>query len=303
MNQEVFAALAEALEQGRRGGARHDRRPPPVPRRSASAPRCSSTPTAARSAPSAAAAMRTKRSGRRARRSRIAGRVERQVRAQRRFRAGDGLVCGGQMEVFIEPVEAAPEVYRVRRGARRATSSQEWPTTSGSRCTSWTTARSSPTPSASAKASTSSSTRFRRGSAAQQLPATSYAVIVTRGHRHDLDTLRALAAPKPPLCRPDRQPRQGEAHLRRAPRRRDSPEALRRVHAPIGLDIGAITPQEIAVSILAELIAVKHGKVSEPGAAAAACGGRARCKTLMPSALIRHATTSSVLIRNATILT
>jgi xanthine dehydrogenase accessory factor len=38
------------------------------------------------------------------------------------------------------------------------------------------------------------------------------------------------------------------------------PETLRRVHAPIGLDIGAVTPQEIAVSILAELIAVKHGK-------------------------------------------
>jgi xanthine dehydrogenase accessory factor len=35
---------------------------------------------------------------------------------------------------------------------------------------------------------------------------------------------------------------------------------LQRVHAPIGLDIGAVTPQEIAVSILAELIAVKHGK-------------------------------------------
>jgi xanthine dehydrogenase accessory factor len=38
------------------------------------------------------------------------------------------------------------------------------------------------------------------------------------------------------------------------------PEQLARVHAPIGLDIGAVSPQEIAVSILAELIAVKHGK-------------------------------------------
>ncbi len=37
-------------------------------------------------------------------------------------------------------------------------------------------------------------------------------------------------------------------------------ERLRSVYAPIGLDIGAVTPQEIAVSILAELIAVKHGK-------------------------------------------
>jgi xanthine dehydrogenase accessory factor len=40
------------------------------------------------------------------------------------------------------------------------------------------------------------------------------------------------------------------------------PELLKRVHAPIGLDIGAVTPQEIAVSILAELIAVKHGKMA-----------------------------------------
>jgi len=39
-----------------------------------------------------------------------------------------------------------------------------------------------------------------------------------------------------------------------------APELLAKVHAPIGLDIGAVTPQEIAVSILAELIAVKHGK-------------------------------------------
>ena len=44
-------------------------------------------------------------------------------------------------------------------------------------------------------------------------------------------------------------------------------DILQRVHAPIGLDIGAVTPQEIAVSILAELIAVKHGKIKGRDAA------------------------------------
>ena len=37
-------------------------------------------------------------------------------------------------------------------------------------------------------------------------------------------------------------------------------EQLEKVHAPIGLDIGAVTPQEIAVAIVAELIAVRRGK-------------------------------------------
>ena len=37
------------------------------------------------------------------------------------------------------------------------------------------------------------------------------------------------------------------------------PESLDRVHAPIGLDIGAVTPAEIAISIVAELIAVRRG--------------------------------------------
>ena len=90
-------------------------------------------------------------------------------------------------------------------------------------------------------------------------------VIVTRGHTNDLEALRALAPRDLRYLGPDRQPRQGRAHLRRAASTdRCRPNCCTRVHAPIGLDIGAVTPQEIAVSILAELIAVKHGKTRSP---------------------------------------
>ena len=44
---------------------------------------------------------------------------------------------------------------------------------------------------------------------------------------------------------------------------------LAAVHAPIGLDIGAVTPAEIAVSIVAELIAVRSGRIAEAHVAAA----------------------------------
>jgi xanthine dehydrogenase accessory factor len=43
-----------------------------------------------------------------------------------------------------------------------------------------------------------------------------------------------------------------------------SPDKFERVHAPVGLDIGALTPEEIAVSITAEIIAVRRHAVNLP---------------------------------------
>jgi xanthine dehydrogenase accessory factor len=43
-----------------------------------------------------------------------------------------------------------------------------------------------------------------------------------------------------------------------------SDEQLGRIHAPIGFDIGARGPEEVAVAIGAQLVAVARGKVGEP---------------------------------------
>ena len=41
-------------------------------------------------------------------------------------------------------------------------------------------------------------------------------------------------------------------------------EYLQRVHAPVGLDIGAVSPEEIAVSVVAEMIAVRRAPKRSP---------------------------------------
>jgi xanthine dehydrogenase accessory factor len=92
-----------------------------------------------------------------------------------------------------------------------------------------------------------------------ELPASSYVVVVTRGHQHDLDAMRALAARDLKylglIGSRAKVARIYDALLEEGM----PPECLQRVHAPIGLEIGAVTPAEIAISILAELIAVTRG--------------------------------------------
>ncbi len=87
-------------------------------------------------------------------------------------------------------------------------------------------------------------------------------VIVTRGHKHDADALHAAVgrgAVYVGLIGSRRKIKTIYDLLHQAGVGQD---ALQAVHAPIGLDIGAVSPAEIAVAIAAELIAVRRGHVA-----------------------------------------
>lgn len=182
------------------------------------------------------------------------------------FAQETGLICGGQMSVYIEPIEPSPELYVIGAGHvgyHLATMAQEVGFAVHVVDDREKFASRERFPNATEVVTEDIPAWLER----TKLPAHAYVVIVTRGHTNDLDALRALAprdlryvgliGSRAKVARiSDQLLSEGMA-----------PEVLKQVHAPIGLEIGAVTPQEIAVSILAELIAVKHGKIKSRDAA------------------------------------
>jgi xanthine dehydrogenase accessory factor len=87
-------------------------------------------------------------------------------------------------------------------------------------------------------------------------PAT-FIAIVTRGHAHDRVALRAALATRPAYLGMIGSRRKRDLIYGSLMEEGVTAEDLRRVHSPIGISIGAQTPEEIAVSIVAELIQIR----------------------------------------------
>jgi xanthine dehydrogenase accessory factor len=91
-----------------------------------------------------------------------------------------------------------------------------------------------------------------------------YVVIVTRGHRRDALALAAVVRSSAAYIGLIGSKRKIITIFQQLQAEQVSAKDLSRVHAPIGLDIGAVTPAEIAVSIAAELVAVRRAQADQP---------------------------------------
>jgi xanthine dehydrogenase accessory factor len=92
-----------------------------------------------------------------------------------------------------------------------------------------------------------------------QLRKSDYVVIVTRGHKHDQDCLAGILSDVEPAYTGMIGSRRRVAIVRDQMRQAGfDTKRIERVHAPIGLKIGAVTPVEIAISITAEVVSVKR---------------------------------------------
>jgi xanthine dehydrogenase accessory factor len=83
--------------------------------------------------------------------------------------------------------------------------------------------------------------------------------IVTRGHSEDEQCLRAVMKVDADYVGLIGSKRRTNIVLQRLRENGAEEERLGKVHAPVGLDIGAVTPEEVALAIMAEIVAVRRG--------------------------------------------
>src|SRR6202020_1501006 len=168
-----------------------------------------------------------------------------------------GLVCGGTLEVFVEP-PLPPALLYVFGAGHVAANLCQVATFAGFDVivsddrTSYATKERFP------DAHEVHALDFEEATQKFEPNETSYIVIVTRGHRDDMRILRWAVQTRARYVGMIGSKRK-VIEIFKTRQKEGIPEHLfDRVYAPVGLDIGAITPEEIAVSITAELIAKRR---------------------------------------------
>lgn len=91
-----------------------------------------------------------------------------------------------------------------------------------------------------------------------------YVAVVTRGHNEDEECMRAVLDARPEYVGMIGSRRRTNIVLGRLRESGVDEAVLREVRAPVGLDIGAVSPEEVALAIIAEVVAHRRGGTGAP---------------------------------------
>jgi xanthine dehydrogenase accessory factor len=168
-----------------------------------------------------------------------------------------GLVCGGTLEVFIEPILPPADLYIFGAG-HVASSLYQVARLAGFDITVVDDRETYANRERFPEAHQVIAEDFEKAGAQLAPSEYSYIVIVTRGHRDDMRILRWAVQTPARYIGMIGSKRKTITIFKELQEEGLAANLFERVHSPVGLDIGAITPEEIAVSITAELIAIRR---------------------------------------------
>jgi xanthine dehydrogenase accessory factor len=173
----------------------------------------------------------------------------------------NGLICGGQLDVFVEPVVPQPRAFIFGAG-HISKSLSKVATLAGFE-----------TVIVDDRESFANHERFpeagevHAGNYEDVFPElvvneTSYVVIVTRGHRDDMRVLRWAVSTPARYVAMIGSKRKVIGVVKELEKEGIPRASVERIYAPMGLEIGAVSPEEIAVSVVAEMISVRRNAES-----------------------------------------
>jgi xanthine dehydrogenase accessory factor len=168
----------------------------------------------------------------------------------------NGLICGGTVEIFVEPILPQPMLYlfgggHVSTAVAKAASAAGFGVGVVDDREAFANAQRFP---AAQEIHVSYAEAFEK----IQPNASTYLVIVTRGHKDDMNVLAWAVRTDARYIGMIGSKRKVLSVYKALEKEGYRPEEFERVYAPMGLEIGALAPEEIAISIVAELIAVRR---------------------------------------------
>ena len=177
--------------------------------------------------------------------------------------AGDPGVCGGEVDVFVEPIKPVPAVLVIGGGhvGRAVVHLAHW--------LGFRVILSDDRPEFCNPVSVPGADEYLPGPI-RELPARftfhseTYIVMPTRGVPLDVEGLPALLDVPHAYLGVIGSRRRWATAVKQLEEKGVPSEKLARVHAPMGLELNAETPEEIAVSILAEIIMLRRQGTGEP---------------------------------------
>jgi xanthine dehydrogenase accessory factor len=170
----------------------------------------------------------------------------------------DGLVCGGTVEIFVEPIVPEPRLVILGAGhLGKAMAEAALPL--GYEVVVIDDRESFASRERFPQAREVRTAPFEECLRGVDVNSGTFILIVTRGHRHDVIALRQAVRTNARYIGLVGSRRKIQLSVQSLLDQGFAPSLFERLYAPIGLEIGSETPEEIAVSVIAEIIALRKG--------------------------------------------
>jgi xanthine dehydrogenase accessory factor len=169
----------------------------------------------------------------------------------------NGLICGGQLNIFVEPVVPQPRAY-IFGGGHVSKSISKVATLAGFSTIIVDNREAFANRERFPEAEETYAEEYEDVFSKLPVTSSSYIIIVTRGHRDDMRVLRWAATTPARYIAMIGSKRKTISVVHELEKEGFPREAFEKIFAPMGLEIGAESPEEIAISVVAEMIAVRR---------------------------------------------